>query len=245
MPHSMKPHYGIPITECGEPLVPIPLERFAWVSPHPYMALAAPYGDKSPFFVRQTVLERLHQAQAYLQEQRSGWRLQIFDAYRPLGVQQFMVDYTFQTVVAEAGLDSTIMTEAERQTILERVYEFWAPPLADPATPPPHSTGAAIDLTLVDQIGSPVEMGSAIDELSPRSYPNYFATSVNIEEQRYDADRQLLCESMESAGFLRHPKEWWHFSYGDQLWAWLYQQANPDSRAIARYGRVEELTKST
>ena len=42
----------------------------------------------------------------------------------------------------------------------------------------------------------------------------------------------------------RHPKEWWHFSYGDQLWAWLYQQANPDDLAIARYGRVEEVTIS-
>ena len=243
-PHSVKPHYGIPITECGEPLVPIPLERFAWVSPHPYIALGAPYGDKSPFFVRQTVLERLHNAQAYLEEQRSGWRLQIFDAYRPLGVQQFMVDYTFQTVVAEAGLDSTTLTEAERQTILQQVYEFWAPPLIDPATPPPHSTGAAIDLTLVDQTGNPVEMGSAIDQLSSRSYPNYFAIGMDIEEQRYHAHRQLLYESMQAAGFLRHPKEWWHFSYGDQLWAWLYQQANPDDLAIARYGRVEEVTIS-
>ena len=25
---------------------------------------------------------------------------------------------------------------------------------------------------------------------------------------------------MRSAGFVRHPNEWWHFSHGDQLWAW-------------------------
>ncbi len=238
----MKPHYAIPIADCVEPLVPIPLETFAWVSPHPYRALGAPYGDKSPFFVRQTVLERLHKAQAYLQKHYPGWRLQIFDAYRPLGVQQFMVDYTFQTIVAEAGLNATTMTEAERQSFLEQVYEFWAAPLVDPATPPPHSTGAAIDLTLVNEIGNPVEMGSAIDELSPRSYPSYFAASVDVKEQRYHAHRQLLCESMESAGFLRHPKEWWHFSYGDQLWAWLSQQDRGEgfvNSAIAQYGRVE------
>jgi D-alanyl-D-alanine dipeptidase len=243
----VKPHYAIPIAECGESLVPIPLKRFAWVSPHPYMALGAPYGAKSPFLVRQTVLERLHQAQAYLQKQRPGWRLQVFDAYRPLGVQQFMVDYTFQTLAAKAGLEASTMTEAERQGILERVYEFWAAPLIDPATPPPHSTGAAIDLTLVDELGNPIEMGSAIDELSPRSYPNYFATSVDIEEQRYHAHRQFLYESMEAAGFLRHPQEWWHFSYGDQMWVWLAQQAGLEgfvTSAIAQYGRVEGVVTS-
>ncbi|MCY7391453.1 MAG: D-alanyl-D-alanine dipeptidase [Leptolyngbyaceae cyanobacterium CAN_BIN12] len=235
----MKPHYAIPIAECGEPLVPIPLEIFAWVSPHPYKVLGAPYGDKSPFFVRQTVLDRLHMAQAHLAKQPPGWRLQIFDAYRPLSVQQFMVDYTFQTVATEAGLNSTTMTEAERQGILEQVYEFWAAPLVDPATPPPHSTGAAIDLTVVDEVGNPVVMGAAIDELSPRSYPNYFATSLGMEAQRYHSHRELLCQSMAAGGFLRHPKEWWHFSYGDQLWAWLAQQAAIEDSAIAQYGRVE------
>ncbi|WP_413325826.1 M15 family metallopeptidase [Synechococcus sp. MIT S9503] len=25
---------------------------------------------------------------------------------------------------------------------------------------------------------------------------------------------------MTEAGFARHPNEWWHFSHGDQLWAW-------------------------
>ncbi|MBM0741763.1 D-alanyl-D-alanine dipeptidase [Phormidium sp. CLA17] len=243
----MKPHYSIPIAECGEPLVPIPLEQFAWVSPHPYMALGATYGDRSPFFVRQTVLKRLRKAQYYLQKQRSGWRLQIFDVYRPLSVQQFMVDYTFQAVAAKAGLETTIMTEAKRQEVLEQVYEFWAAPLVDPATPPPHSTGAAIDLTLVNEIGKPVEMGSVIDELSSRSYPNYFANNVGMDDQRYHSHRELLCQSMEAAGFLRHPKEWWHFSYGDQLWAWLYRQANSDGLAepaIAHYGQVEETARS-
>jgi D-alanyl-D-alanine dipeptidase len=36
---------------------------------------------------------------------------------------------------------------------------------------------------------------------------------------------------MEVAGFAQHPNEWWHFSHGDQLWAWRQQQP------IAHYGR--------
>jgi D-alanyl-D-alanine dipeptidase len=32
--------------------------------------------------------------------------------------------------------------------------------------------------------------------------------------------RSLLAAVMQQAGFAQHPNEWWHFSYGDQLWAW-------------------------
>jgi D-alanyl-D-alanine dipeptidase len=43
---------------------------------------------------------------------------------------------------------------------------------------------------------------------------------------------------MNHAGFRRHPGEWWHFSLGDQMWAWLSTQENPDNPVIARYGRI-------
>ena len=43
---------------------------------------------------------------------------------------------------------------------------------------------------------------------------------------------------MFAAGFQRHPNEWWHFSLGDQMWAWLSNQENPTHLVVARYGRV-------
>ncbi len=91
----MKPYQSIQIKECGEPLAAIPLEKFAVVAPHAYVALGAPYGEFSPYFLREGVLQRLFQAQQHLQQHFPNWRLQIFDAYRPIPVQQFMVDYTF------------------------------------------------------------------------------------------------------------------------------------------------------
>lgn len=234
----MKPYRQIPIVECGEPLCPIPPTWFARVQPHPYEQLGAPYGDRSPFYLRETVLHRLNQAQMALQEQCPGWQLQIFDAYRPITVQQFMVDYTFQTQVKARGLAVATLTAAQRQAILATVYEFWAVPSPDPATPPPHSTGAAVDLTLLDDQGRVVDMGSAIDEISPRSYPDYFASSDRPSEQIYHQHRQILSKVMRGAGFQQHPHEWWHFSWGDQLWAWLTNQSNPSTTAIARYGAI-------
>ncbi len=234
----MKPYQTIAIADCGEPLLPIPADRFALEIPHPYEKLGAPYGDKSPFYLRAGVLAALITAQEILQQTQPNWRLQIFDAYRPIAVQQFMVDYALHEQVQQAGLDMATLTPEQRQQFLTQVYEFWAVPNPDPATPPPHSTGAAVDLTLVDADGTAIAMGSPIDEISPRSFPDYFGNSKHPIEQQYHQHRQLLATAMQQAGFQRHPNEWWHFSLGDQLWVWLTQRTQPELQPVARYGRV-------
>jgi D-alanyl-D-alanine dipeptidase len=231
----MKPYQKIPIQECGEPLVPIPLEQFAVESPHPYEKLGAPYGDTSPYYLRESVIAALITVQAELQQRHADWRIQIFDAYRPVAVQQFMVDHTFAEVVQSQNLDPDTLSDDQRDAILQQVYQIWAVPSPNPKTPPPHSTGAAIDLTLVDATGQMIDMGSAIDELSPRSHPDYYA---NQPDKPYHEHRQLLRNVMYSAGFRRHPGEWWHFCLGDQMWAWLCNQDNPTVTVTARYGRV-------
>ncbi len=232
----MKPYQKISIRECNEPLVAIPLERFTVVAPHPYKSLGAPYGSYSPYFLREGVLQKLLQAQAALDTQYPGWHLQIFDAYRPIAVQQFMVNYTFTQLVRSEGLTLSQLSSEERSRIQSKVLQFWALPSPNPATPPPHSTGSAIDLTLTNPEGEAVDMGSPIDEISPRSYPDHFAHSQNITEQTAHAHRTLLSEVMSAAGFMQHPNEWWHFSSGDQLWAWQV-----GGGAIACYGNAEAV----
>lgn len=252
----MKPYQQLPIIDCGEPLVPIPLELFAIASPHAYQKLGAPYGSTSPYYLRQSVLAALLQAQSYLQQSHPDWQIQIFDAYRPVAVQQFMVDHTFAETVHTQGLALENLTPEQRQTIWQHVYQIWAIPSQDPATPPPHSTGAAVDVTLVDDQSQTVFMGSPIDEISPRSQPDYFALiakNPQIELSERDQanlanyHRQLLQDVMISAEFRRHPTEWWHFSLGDQMWAWLMNQQAADhprlaplGSRIAQYGRVDD-----
>ena len=235
----MKPYQQIPIKECGELLVPIPLEKFAVETPHPYQLLGATYQKRSPYHLRQSVLDSLLQAQTQLQQSHPHWRIQIFDAYRPIAVQQFMVDYTFAQAVEAQGLIAENLSQSQRDRVWQQVYQIWALPSHDPRTPPPHSTGAAVDITLVDSNGNTVNMGSPIDELSARSHPDYFANSTNPVEQKYHFHRQLLRDVMYSAGFTRHPEEWWHFSQGDQMSAWFKNQDNPNYAAIARYGCMD------
>ncbi|MBW4656360.1 MAG: D-alanyl-D-alanine dipeptidase [Kaiparowitsia implicata GSE-PSE-MK54-09C] len=241
----MKPYHQVPILECNEPLCSIPLEQFAVPLAHPYASLGAPYGNASPYLLRKDVVQRLRLAQNRLQARQPGWKIQIFDGYRPVAVQHFMVNYTLRELALARGLDVHRLDQHQHQTLLNEVYQFWAVPNPDPTTPPPHSTGAAVDVTLVDASGQPVAMGGDIDELSERSHPNYYGDRINPKSPRYchtaatyHRHRTLLHWAMTTADFCRHPHEWWHFSYGDQLWAWLKTKDTMDTMVVARYGAV-------
>jgi zinc D-Ala-D-Ala dipeptidase len=236
----MKPYQKIFIQECGELLVAIPLEKFAVETPHPYEKLGANYYGRSPYYLRKTVLEALIKAQNYLQKSHPGWKIKIFDAYRPIEVQQFMVNYTFAELLKKRALKKENLSDSQHQKLLEEVYQIWAFPNHNPATPPPHSTGAAIDITLVNEQNITLDLGGEIDELSARSHPNYYANSTIELDKQYHARRKLLYEVMREVGFTRHQGEWWHFSLGDQMWVWQNQQENLNDFLCARYGRIDD-----
>ncbi|MEO0373423.1 MAG: M15 family metallopeptidase [Cyanobacteria bacterium P01_A01_bin.17] len=243
-----KPYLTIPIVESGEALLPIPMTEFAHQTPHAYEALGAPYGEASPYFVREQVLQALVKAQQVLQEQWPHWQIFIFDAYRPVAVQEFMVNYAFQEALEQQHLELEKLTPPEKESLWEQVLQIWALPSLDVKTPPPHSTGGAVDVTLYDRNAQQlIEMGSPIDEMSMRSQPQYFAELAQAshlsEVERAVAQtaaqhRQILCDAMQIAGFQRHLGEWWHFCLGDQMWAWLTRQQGGGSTVVARYGRI-------
>ncbi|MBL1209612.1 M15 family metallopeptidase [Geminocystis sp. GBBB08] len=236
----MKPYQTIPIIECNQPLVPIPDDQFILETPPPYVKLGADYQGTSPYFVRKEVLERLFKAKNKLKEIKPHWQIKIFDAYRPVTVQQFMVDYTFNSICCDRHIDSNLLTGEQKASIYQEVYQIWAIPSNNPLTPPPHSTGSAIDLTLVDENGLEVNMGGEIDELSERSNPNYYKNSTNSQERVFHENREILLEIMTKGEFRQHQGEWWHFSYGDQMWAWLQNLDNPSIKTLAKYGKVIE-----
>ena len=258
----MRPWSSIPIRDCAEPLCELPPQLWR-LQPHPYVQLGAPYGPQgSPFRLRSGVIERLLLAQAHLQRQAAHWRLAIFDGWRPLAVQRFMVEHTIAELCAARQLDRNQSAAASAcaaastdagalehsadldhsaaiEQVIADVGRFWATPSDDPATPPPHSTGAAVDLSLADAAGRPLAMGSPIDAIGAVSEPNHFAavaatcsdSAERLQALEWHRRRQLLASAMQAAGFEQHPNEWWHFSWGDQMWAWR------SGSAQAHYGR--------
>ncbi len=239
---KLKPWNNIEINECNEPLISIPESIFR-LTPHPYISLGAPYlNGADPWVLRKGVLNKLKDAQKNLSDSNPRLQIALFDAWRPISVQKFMFNYTIQETCKSRGIDINDHSETETiSEIIEEISCFWAEPSFNPSSPPPHSTGAAIDLTLADMNGDPLDLGGEIDFIGAKSSPNFYekdSSSLSCPLHKiFHARRSLLCSVMEQAGFVQHPNEWWHFSYGDQLWSWLSKQSN------AVYGAAFEVSR--
>ena len=239
----MRPWNKLKIVDCNDPLVQLPF-GFKRLIPHPYLSIGAPYQNEAdPWKLRTKVIERLVLAKEYLKLEAPQYRLAIYDAWRPIKVQSFMVDYVIDQQCKLKGISfSEDKNNPEFKRIVDEVCKFWAPPSLNPETPPPHSTGAAVDLTLSVEDGSIIDMGGEIDAIGTISKPDYYASYDNKEKkidfQIFHTRRQLLSEVMKKAGFATHPNEWWHFSFGDQLWAWQ------NNFAEAIYGSCSVESKS-
>ncbi len=86
-----------------------------------------------------------------------------------------------------------------------------------PPTIAPHVSGAAIDLTLCDEEGNELDMGSAVNATPEDSNAAcYFDAAVGVEAR---SNRAALSTALEEVGLVNYPTEWWHWSYGDRYWA--------------------------
>jgi D-alanyl-D-alanine dipeptidase len=78
--------------------------------------------------------------------------------------------------------------------------------LADPAKGSPHSRGVAVDLTLLDESGTPLDMGTAFDAFTPLSH--HGRTDI---PQKAQQNRLLFLGLMTAAGWDFYRNEWWHY----------------------------------
>ncbi len=228
----LRPWSSVPIDEKGELLRPIS-SSIKRITPHPYIAMGAPYGQvDDPFWLREGVVSRLDIAQKNLVEKFSNYRLAIFDAWRPISVQNFMFKHAIAAECRLQGLEEYDFDDSSEKMkgITQKIQKFWAPPSDNPVTPPPHSTGGAIDLTLVDLDDKLINMGGEIDEISVISEPDFYKKKAQLNPDSdyafWHERRKILSSVMVGAGFVQHPNEWWHFSFGDQLWAWFKGENN-------------------
>jgi len=221
----------IPIKENGDKLIAIP-SNLNFLNPHPYSHLGAPYQDKTSIWkLREEVVNRLLKVNDYLISNNHFYLL-IYDSWRPLEVQEYMFKRAFLLECEKLDIDASLENMNYYPSILKKVEKFWAYPSFDLNCPPPHSTGGALDVCLSDKEGNLVDMGSKVDQMDETSNPDFYKNIINEEAIIWNSRRNLLREVMHKYGFAQHPNEWWHFSYGDQLWAWKNKKAN------ALYGKI-------
>jgi len=106
-----------------------------------------------------------------------GYRLHVWDCYRPLHVQ-----WAMWRLVPRKGY------------------------VADPHTGSNHNRGAAVDLTLDTEDGTPVEMPTPFDTFGPAAHHGSTAGTPAARE-----NRERLRKAMVDAGFRPNRMEWWHY----------------------------------
>lgn len=205
---------SVTIRENGEALVAVSsLDNKGVFTDAQYFQQGLPHAMKE-MYAREAVAEKLIQAAALLP---AGYALLVWDAWRPLAVQQALFDAQYQAVREQFPA----LSESE---VHRRTRTYVAVPSNDPACPSPHYTGGAVDLTIVDATGSPLPMGTAFDTFDTRSRSRALEEQVEKgvqlteEQQEWLENRRLLYFVMTTVGFMYDREEWWHFDYGNQFW---------------------------
>ncbi|WP_191906016.1 M15 family metallopeptidase [Nitrincola iocasae] len=213
IPHQAEPNWSqvsrIPIHESDEPLVPLSLAPdFIKIFPV-YKRLGIP-GAVTDCFIREGVYRRLLAVARSLPD---SYNLVILDGWRPWRVQQHLFDSLYETLHHQHP-------DANEAQLVTMTREFVSIASRDPRAPSPHLTGGAVDVTLCDADGLMLNMGTRFDEVSPASHTDYFEQFDDGSAEQIARDRRrLLFNAMARQGFTNLPSEWWHYDFGDQLWA--------------------------
>lgn len=153
------------------------------------------YGDFRTAYLHQLAAEKFRQAIKNLHKEKPKWKFVVFDSLRPHSVQKKMWSKVKDTPHQEY--------------------------VADPAKGSVHNFGFALDLSLLDENGKEVDMGTpfdSFDELSQPKLEEGFLKQGKLTPQQI-ANRKILRQVMTAAGFLQLPHEWWHFDAlpGDEV----------------------------
>lgn len=141
--------------------------------------------------------EALKKAADNLREK--GYRICIFDAYRPADAVKYFVSW---------GQDeSDTLKKSDYYPDLEKEDLFKMYISSDSN----HSRGSTIDLSIVKADGTEVDMGGHFDFFGEISHT--FSSQISADQL---TNRKVLRKAMEDAGFTASNTEWWHFKLTNQ-----------------------------
>ena len=172
-------------------------------------------GAISCCLVRKGVMEQLLRALNLLP---SGCTFMIFDAWRPYNVQ-YSLYYNYFSSLA----DSMMYEDSSIHDLREITNQFVSLPERNLDISYVHSSGGAIDLTIVDSSGIPLDMGSPFDDFTINSNTDYY--EIHADNQAICNNRRILYYAMTQCGFTNLPTEWWHYDYGDKFWSYYTGQS--------------------
>ena len=130
-----------------------------------------------------------------------GYRLKIYDAYRPQkAVTHFM---NWAKDVSDTRMKKYFYPELDKSVLFDQGY------IAEKSG---HSRGSTVDLTLFDMnTEKELDMGGTFDYFGELSHPDY----KQITAEQYE-NRMILRDAMLANGFKPLDEEWWHFTLKDE-----------------------------
>ena len=130
-----------------------------------------------------------------------GYRLKIYDAYRPqMAVTNFV---NWAEDIDDTRMKEYFYPDLDKSVLFDQGY------IAEHSG---HSRGSTVDLTLFDmKTEKELDMGGTFDYFGELSHPDY----TDITEEQY-ANRMILREAMLKHGFKPLAEEWWHFTLEDE-----------------------------
>ena len=153
---------------------------------------------------------------------RRGFRLKIFDAYRPQKAVDHFVRWAKDP--ADTRMKAYFYPDLEKKDIIPQHY------IAEHSG---HSRGSTVDLTLFElETQRDADMGGTFDFFGEKSHPDY----AGVSEAQH-ANRMLLQKLMVKHGFRPLESEWWHFTLENEPWPETYFTFPVSSRFDYRQGR--------
>jgi D-alanyl-D-alanine dipeptidase len=130
-----------------------------------------------------------------------GYRLKVFDAYRPACAVRHFVLWGIED--QDIRMKPYFYPDLQKQELFSGGY------IAKRSS---HTRGSTVDLTLLDMAtGKELDMGSPFDLFSGISHPD----SRQVTDEQY-ANRMILQSVMVRNGFEPIDCEWWHFTLQDE-----------------------------
>lgn len=192
----------IPIVESNEPLVNLAHCGFEMDPAYYNSGLS----DTPELYLRKSVANRLEA----VREKLAPLNFKIWDGWRPREVQHKVYLNYWKEMATEHP-------DWSYEQLREQVGTF-VTIANDPGRIPVHSTGGAVDLTLVNESGIDLDMGTGFDHFGPEAAALFYEQHGRKRDPACK-NRRILREALISADFRFDDDEWWHFDYGNQIWA--------------------------
>ncbi len=148
------------------------------------------YEGLSNAYLEEKTAKMLAVAQYRLSQTNPGYKLKIWDAARPVSCQQLM----WNVLKMPAGEKGRFVSNPKNHSL--------------------HNYGCAVDLTIVNDDSTELDMGTKFDQfdsLAQPKYEMYLLSQGRLSKQQIQ-NRNLLRSTLIAAGFRTISSEWWHFN---------------------------------